>query len=98
MFGTVKFSNVSKEIIGDFIAPPPTRYNQLGIFNIFPDIRGYVYAESHFPIIRKNLTNQAELRGASRSITYYATLSEQTLHRLYKGGNPRRPTLTIGKH
>ena len=87
MYETVKFSNVSKDIIDDFIALPPVHYNRLKQIIISHDIKEYVYTESHFPIIYNNMEKQSELHGAERPTSYYTMLIDQILNKLYREGN-----------
>ena len=82
-----KFSKVSKDIIDNFIAIIPQRYNQLKLINISPDIKEFVYTKSHFSIIYNNLTKEDEVRGTVKSTPYYAMLLERTMRKLYREGN-----------
>ena len=88
MYETVKSSNVSRTIIGDFISLFHAHYRKLKLMNISLGIREYVYTKSHFASIYHDLEKQAAFRGAARSISYFTMPPDQTLHKPHRQRNP----------
>ena len=94
MWHIVKFSNIRKQTVDDFIALFHRRYNRLKLINISPEIKEYVFAESHFSIIYNDLIKQVEFHGPSKTLDYCAILFEQTIRKLFF----ERSTLIVGRY